>query len=93
MIYVDAIDGNSNGGVVLTFDQKVNFFKRYLTSIESWQKLAESLKKTSVGDARIQTLSVFKKISEDRSINENRPAQDIFKEMVKTLDQHLAQVQ
>lgn len=91
MIYIDAIGNNSSA--VLTFEQKVDFFKRYLTSKENWQKLAQSLKTTSAGDARVQALSVFKKISEDRSIKENRPAQDIFKEMIRTLDEHLSQVQ
>lgn len=86
---VTNLGGNS---AVLTFDQKVDLVKRCIYySLDGWDLLVKSMKNSGVGSARVQYLSIFRKIAKDKGTS-NTETQEIFNELVITLDKHLSKI-
>lgn len=77
----------------LPFDNKVDLVKRVISAPDGWKALAQSIKQSNNPSARIECLSILKKIAQSRAITYTGKdsAQEIFADLVKTLDQHLNQ--
>ncbi len=87
----NVVDGGNNGNsVVLDFNQKVKIIETYISSTDGWQKIAQSIKNVG-GSARAQSLSIFRKIAENRSATSTE-VQEIFNKLVATLDEHLSRI-
>ncbi len=72
----------------LTFDRKLELVEKCLSYPDGWKALTQSIKQSGNPSARLQCLSLFKKIASDKATEQNSE-QQIFNELVKTLDEYL----
>jgi hypothetical protein len=83
---------NNSSNKVLSFDEKVDLVKRCIFNTpDGWNLLVKSMKNSGVGSARVQCLAILRKIAKDKGTS-NTETQEIFSELVTTLDKHLAEI-